>query len=80
MILATPVFVLAIVLEIFAVKFSDAVGSKVLLYTGEVTPNLAGGAWDENPSHTRAAYRSQLFMGEQTDDTGFRLVWQPPSA
>jgi formylglycine-generating enzyme required for sulfatase activity len=41
---------------------------------------LAGGAWDENPSHTRAAYRSQLFMGEQTDDTGFRLVWQPPSA
>jgi len=45
-ILATPVFVLAIVLEIFAVKFNEAVGSKVLLYTGEVTPNLAGGFWD----------------------------------
>lgn len=53
-------------------------------WTGSEPPKsvgyLAGGGWDENPSHTRAAYRSQLFMGSQTDDTGFRLVWQPPTA
>lgn len=52
-------------------------------FTGEQRQNvgyLAGGGWDENPSHTRAAYRSQLFMGAQTDDTGFRLVRQPQSA
>jgi toxoflavin biosynthesis protein ToxD len=40
---------------------------------------LAGGGWDEDSSHARAAYRSQLLMGQQTDDTGFRLVWQPPA-
>jgi peptide/nickel transport system permease protein len=44
-ILATPVFVLAIVLEIIAVAFNNAVGSKVFLYTGEFTPGLAGGFW-----------------------------------
>jgi peptide/nickel transport system permease protein len=44
-ILATPVFVLAILLEIAAVGFNNAVGSKVLLYTGEFTPGLQGGFW-----------------------------------
>ena len=42
-ILATPVFVLAILLEILAVSFNDAVGAKVFVYTGEYTPGLEGG-------------------------------------
>ena len=46
-ILATPVFVLAIVLEVLAVGFNNAVGSKVFLYTGEVTPGLSGGWWTQ---------------------------------
>ncbi len=52
-------------------------------WTGEQpksTGYLAGGGWDEDSSHARAAYRSQLLMGSQTDDTGFRLVRQPPTA
>jgi peptide/nickel transport system permease protein len=44
-ILATPVFVLAIVLEILAVGINNAVGSKIFLYTGETTPALTGGFW-----------------------------------
>jgi peptide/nickel transport system permease protein len=44
-ILATPVFVLAIVLEVLAVGINNAVGSKIFLYTGETTPALAGGFW-----------------------------------
>jgi peptide/nickel transport system permease protein len=44
-ILATPVFVLAIVLEILAVGINNAVGAKVFLYTGETTPALSGGFW-----------------------------------
>jgi peptide/nickel transport system permease protein len=44
-VLATPVFVLAIMLQIAAVGFNDAVGSKVFLYTGEFTPGLQGGLW-----------------------------------
>jgi peptide/nickel transport system permease protein len=43
-ILATPVFVLAVLLQIAAVAFNDAVGARVLLYTGEFTPGLEGGA------------------------------------
>ncbi|HVL31736.1 MAG TPA: ABC transporter permease [Solirubrobacteraceae bacterium] len=42
-ILATPVFVLAVLLQIAAVAFNDAVGARVLLYTGEFTPGLEGG-------------------------------------
>lgn len=52
-------------------------------WTGEQPKSvgyLAGGGWDEGSAHARAAYRSQLFMGSQTDDTGFRLVWQPSTA
>ena len=41
---------------------------------------LAGGGWDESQAHARAAYRSQLYMGGQTDDTGFRLVRQPAAS
>jgi toxoflavin biosynthesis protein ToxD len=51
-------------------------------WTGEQPKSvgyLAGGGWDEDPSHARCAYRSQLYMGSQTDDTGFRLVRQPPT-
>ncbi len=44
-ILATPVFVLAILLEILAVGFNDAVGAKFFKYTGEFTPGLSGGFW-----------------------------------
>lgn len=42
-ILSTPVFVLAVVLEIGAVGFNDAVGAKVFEYTGEFTPGQQGG-------------------------------------
>lgn len=41
------------------------------------TGYLAGGSWNDSPAMARAAHRSQLFMGERTEDTGFRLVWQP---
>jgi formylglycine-generating enzyme required for sulfatase activity len=41
---------------------------------------LSGGGWDEAPSYTRVAHRSQLFMGEKTDSTGFRLVRQPATS
>jgi peptide/nickel transport system permease protein len=44
-ILSIPVFVLAVVLEILAVGFNNAVGSKVFEYTGEFTPGLSGGFW-----------------------------------
>jgi ABC-type dipeptide/oligopeptide/nickel transport system permease component len=44
-ILSIPVFVLAVVLEIAAVGFNNAVGSKVFEYTGEFTPGLQGGFW-----------------------------------
>jgi peptide/nickel transport system permease protein len=42
-ILSIPVFVLAVVLEIGAVGFNNAVGTKVFEYTGEATPGLDGG-------------------------------------
>jgi peptide/nickel transport system permease protein len=44
-VLSVPVFVLAVVLEIVAVGFNNAVGSKVFEYTGEFTPGLGGGFW-----------------------------------
>jgi hypothetical protein len=44
-ILSIPVFVLAVVLEIAAVGFNNATGSKVFEYTGEFTPGLQGGFW-----------------------------------
>jgi peptide/nickel transport system permease protein len=44
-ILSTPVFVLAVLLEILAVGFNNAVGAKVFEYTGEFTPGLTGGFW-----------------------------------
>src|SRR3954466_15643072 len=46
-ILSIPVFVLAVVLEIVAVGFNNAVGSKVFEYTGEVTPGVQGGFWTQ---------------------------------
>ena len=45
LILSTPVFGLAIVLEILAVGFNNAVGVRVFEYTGEYTPGLGGGFW-----------------------------------
>ena len=44
-ILSTPVFVLAVLLEIAAVGVNDAVGASVFEYTGEFTPGLEGGFW-----------------------------------
>jgi peptide/nickel transport system permease protein len=44
-ILSTPVFVLAVVLEILAVGFNEAIGVRVFEYTGEFTPGLEGGFW-----------------------------------
>jgi peptide/nickel transport system permease protein len=44
-ILSVPIFVLAVVLEIMAVGFNNAVGAKVFEYTGEFTPGLQGGFW-----------------------------------
>jgi peptide/nickel transport system permease protein len=46
-ILSTPVFVLAVILEILATGFNNAVGSKVFEYTGEYTPGVEGGFWPE---------------------------------
>src|SRR3954453_3171451 len=46
-ILSIPVFVLAVVLEIAAVGFNNAVGSKVFEYTGEATPGVQGGFWTQ---------------------------------
>jgi peptide/nickel transport system permease protein len=43
--LSTPVFVLAVLLEIVAVGFNDALGVRVFEYTGEFTPGLSGGFW-----------------------------------
>lgn len=37
---------------------------------------LVGGSWDDSPAMARTAHRSQLFIGERSDDTGFRLVKQ----
>ena len=41
--LAIPVFVLAVVLEIAAVRFNEAVGTNFFEYTGEFTPGQTGG-------------------------------------
>jgi peptide/nickel transport system permease protein len=41
--LATPVFVLAILLQVLAVKFNSAVGHKVFEYSGQYNPAQAGG-------------------------------------
>lgn len=43
LILSTPVFLLAILLKVYSVKFNNLIGSNFLLYTGEKTPNLVGG-------------------------------------
>ena len=43
LILSTPVFLLAIVLKVYAVKFNNFIGDDFLLYTGEKNPNLVGG-------------------------------------
>jgi peptide/nickel transport system permease protein len=43
LILSTPVFLLAILLKVYAVKFNTFIGSNFLLYTGEKDPNLVGG-------------------------------------
>ncbi len=42
-VLAVPVFVLAVVLEIAAVRVNDLLGTTVFEYTGERTPGLGGG-------------------------------------
>jgi peptide/nickel transport system permease protein len=44
-ILSVPVFVLAVGLEILAVKVNNATGTKLFEYTGEYTPGLDGGFW-----------------------------------
>jgi peptide/nickel transport system permease protein len=45
LILSVPVFVIAITLEIIAVKINQAAGHRVFVYTGEVTPGLQGDFW-----------------------------------
>ena len=45
LILSVPVFVIAITLEIVAVKINQAAGHRVFVYTGEVTPGLQGDFW-----------------------------------
>ena len=42
LLLATPVFVLGVILMILATKFNDAVGSQVIQFTGQYTPGLDG--------------------------------------
>lgn len=43
MVLSTPVFVLAVLLEVLAIGFNDAVGVKFFQYTGEASSGLDGG-------------------------------------
>jgi peptide/nickel transport system permease protein len=43
--ISIPVFVFAVLVEIVAVAFNQAVGVNVFEYTGEFTPGLAGGFW-----------------------------------
>lgn len=45
LILSTPVFVLAVVLEIAAVGVNQTLGFGLFEYTGEFTPGLEGGFW-----------------------------------
>jgi peptide/nickel transport system permease protein len=40
--LSTPTFVLAVILETVAIGINNAVGSQIFLYTGEFTPGLDG--------------------------------------
>lgn len=47
LLLATPTFVLAVVLMTVAVKLNDAAGRTVIPFTGEYTPGLAGGFWEQ---------------------------------
>jgi peptide/nickel transport system permease protein len=42
LLLATPVFVLGVILMILATKFNDAVGSQVIAFTGQYTPGTSG--------------------------------------
>lgn len=42
LLLATPVFVLGVILMILATKFNDGVGSQVIQFTGQYTPGLDG--------------------------------------
>lgn len=46
-IISTPVFVLAVLLEVVAVAFNQAVGANVFEYTGEYTPGVTGGLWPQ---------------------------------
>ncbi|MFZ4894100.1 ABC transporter permease [Plantibacter sp. Mn2098] len=46
-ILATPVFVLGILLMIGATSFNQAVGTNVINFTGEYTAGLQGGFWTQ---------------------------------
>jgi peptide/nickel transport system permease protein len=45
LVLSTPIFVLAVLLELLAIGFNDAVGAKFFEYTGESSPGLQGGFW-----------------------------------
>lgn len=45
--ISIPVFVFAVLVEIVAVAFNEAVGVTVFEYTGEFTPGLEGGFWPQ---------------------------------
>ncbi len=45
LILATPTFVIAVVLMILATRFNGLVGRQIITFTGEYTPGLTGGFW-----------------------------------
>lgn len=36
---------------------------------------MCGGSWNDSPTCARAAHRSQLYIGERTEDTGMRLAF-----
>jgi peptide/nickel transport system permease protein len=44
-VLSTPVFVLAVLLEVVAIGFNDAIGAKFFEFNGETSPGLQGGWW-----------------------------------
>lgn len=45
LILSTPVFLLALLLQFAAIRFNDAAGTTLLYFTGETTAGFQGGFW-----------------------------------
>jgi peptide/nickel transport system permease protein len=45
-VIATPTFVIGVLLMILATQFNNLVGSQVITFTGEYTAGISGSWWD----------------------------------